>query len=195
MNPYAQGGWKNANQNALDWSSSVPPRPSLLGALPLLSPALPPILLSFTFRSFNPNILNSTVTGPDSRLYFTISTDSLAATCTAFFNATGNPIAIIEWREHPVAEIRGILSKRRISQWLTLSQNGRFVAGILKKQIPCSCLSVALYGSVNYSQLYGQVSRDNNSVTLKLTEEAVRIGLLESCVVAAFLLQCGKNIN
>ncbi|KAF7335221.1 hypothetical protein MSAN_02355400 [Mycena sanguinolenta] len=200
MNPYAQGGWKNsANPNALDWSSNVPPRPSLLGALPFFSPASPPTLLSFTFASFNPSILNSTVTGPQSRLYFRITTDSPTAPCTAFFDATGNAVAIIEWRDQPVVEIRGILSKRRTSQWLALSQNGsRRKMEALGKQfvwVPNGDLICLYAAGVNHSQLYAQVSRDNNSVILELTAEAIQLGLLESCVVAAFLLQCGKNID
>ncbi|KAF7375804.1 hypothetical protein MSAN_00470100 [Mycena sanguinolenta] len=159
----------------------------------------PPILLSFTFASFNPNILNSTVTGPQSHLYFRITTNSSKATCTALFDATGNPIAIIEWREQPVVEIRGILSKRRASQWLTISKNGscRKMEALGKQfvWVPNGNLICLYDAGVNPSQLYAQVSRDSNSVTLELTTEAVRIGLLESCVVAAFLLQCGKNID
>ncbi|KAJ6465389.1 hypothetical protein C8R45DRAFT_839975 [Mycena sanguinolenta] len=200
MNPYAQGGWKNAaNPNALDWSNNVPPQPSLLGALPFSSPASPPILLSFAFASFNPDILNSTVTGPQSRLYFRITTDSPPAPRTAFFDYAGNPIAIIEWLEQPTVEIRGTLSKRPTSQWLALSQNGsRRRMEARGKQfvwVPSGDLICLYAAGVNQSQLYAQVSRDNNSVTLELTAEAVQIGLLESCVVAAFLLQCGKNID
>jgi hypothetical protein len=48
---------------------------------------------------------------------------------------------------------------------------------------------------VGQPQVYAQVSRDEDSVTLELTAEAIQIGLLELCVAATFLLQCGKNID
>lgn len=44
-------------------------------------------------------------------------------------------------------------------------------------------------------QIYSRVSREEGAVKLELTTEAIQLGLLEVCVAAAILLQCGRNID
>lgn len=44
-------------------------------------------------------------------------------------------------------------------------------------------------------QTYARISRQEASVTLELTTEAIQIGLLEVCIAATLLLQCGRNID
>ncbi|KAJ7926944.1 hypothetical protein B0H13DRAFT_2229323 [Mycena leptocephala] len=190
FNPYAQGGWRNtANPNALGSSSNLPPQPSIYGALPFPTQAPAPTLLSFSFTSFNPTILNSTVTGPQSRVYFRITTDT---------PPSASP-SVIEWLEHPVVEIRGILSKRHTSSWLALSRNSSHrkmeARGKHFVWVPGGDHIFLYAAGVGQPQVYAQVSRDEDSVTLELTAEAIQIGLLELCVAATFLLQCGKNID
>ncbi|KAJ7036176.1 hypothetical protein C8F04DRAFT_1233308 [Mycena alexandri] len=201
FNPYGQSGWpSNQNPNGLGSSASIPPQPSLFGLLPSAPSRTPePNLLSFKFTSFNPNILNSAITGPRSRGYFRITTDTPTVGFTVFFDATGNPIAIIEWLDQPVVEIRGILSKRRTSDWLALAQNGshRKMEALGKHFVwaPGGDYIFLYAAGVGRPQVYAQVSRGEDSVKLEMTPEAIQIGLLEICVVATFLLQCGKNIG
>jgi hypothetical protein len=135
MHPYIQGGWKNlTNSNAPGSSRNLPPQPSIFGALPdpfrSRSGAPEPTLLSFTFGSFQPNILNCTVTDAQSRVYFRIMTDTPTLGYTVFLNAANQPTTIIEWLAYPFVEIRGILSKRRTTDYLPLAPNSRFV-GVL----------------------------------------------------------------
>ncbi|KAF7369300.1 hypothetical protein MVEN_00257900 [Mycena venus] len=202
MHPYTQGRWRNpANPNAPGSSRNPPPQPSVFGALPdpYRSRAPKPALIPFTFTSFRPNVLNCTVTGPQSRVYFRITTDTPTVGYTVFFDSAGQPVTIIEWRNHPVVEIRGILSKRSTSDWLPLSQNGshRQMEALGKHfvWVPGGEYIFLYAAGVGQPQVYAQVSRAEDSVTLELTAEAIQIGLLEICVAATFLLQCGKSID
>lgn len=144
MNPYAQGGWKAPARNAPAPLGNFPPQPSIFGALPFSTPVPAPTMLSFTFTSFNPNILNSTVTGPQSRVYFQLTTDTPTVGFTVVFDAAGQPVAVIEWLDQPVVEIRGILAKRAASQWLSLAQNRRFVPAALSPLVTYPHASVAI---------------------------------------------------
>ncbi|KAJ7780866.1 hypothetical protein DFH07DRAFT_950088 [Mycena maculata] len=200
FNPYAQGGWRNAaNPNAPGSSGNFPPQPSIFGALPFPTSPSAPTLLSFSFASFNPTLLNSTVTGPQSRVFFNITTDSPTVGFSVFRDPATHPVVIIEWLEHPVIEIRGILSKRHTSEWLALSQNRSHrkmeARGKSFVWVPGGDYIFLYAAGLGQPRLYAQVSRDDDSVTLELSAEAIQIGLLEVCVAATFLLQCGRNID
>ncbi|KAJ6626699.1 hypothetical protein B0H10DRAFT_507207 [Mycena sp. CBHHK59/15] len=199
FNPYAQGGWTNsANPNASS-SGNIPPQPSLFGALPYPSQASPPTFITFTFTSFNPTILTSIVTGPQSRTYFTVQTDSPTVGFTVLHNAGNQPMVIIEWLKHPVIEIRDIISKRPTSQFLALSSDSRHRTMTARGKTfvwapdgNCICL----YGpGLGVPQIFARVSRLEDSVVLEMTTEAIQIGLLEACATAALLLQSGRNID
>jgi hypothetical protein len=77
-------------------------------------------------------------------VYFRIMTDTPTVGYTVFLDAANQPITIIDWRsEHPVVEVRGILSKRRTADYLSLSTgpNSRFVAALSGNgDIPTSLL-------------------------------------------------------
>ena len=34
----------------------------------------------------------------------------------------GKGLALIEWQEHPLVEVRGVFSKRRTKEWLALNE-------------------------------------------------------------------------
>ncbi len=42
-------------------------------------------------------------------------------------NIQGRPIVVIEWQAHPVVEVRDIVPKQRVSEWLELSQQRKWV--------------------------------------------------------------------
>ncbi|KAJ6562291.1 hypothetical protein B0H19DRAFT_943452 [Mycena capillaripes] len=198
-NPYIQGGWRHGgNPNAPGSSGNLPPQPSLFGALPYPSRTPAPTLVPFRFASFNPTIFKSTVTGPPhSRVYFRITNPTPAF--SVFYDATDEPLIIIEWLEHPVVEIRGIVTKRHTSSWLALAQNSSHrtmeARGKQFVWVPGGEYLFLYAAGVSQPQVYAQVSRNDNSVTLELTTEAIQMGLLEICVAATFLLQCGRNID
>lgn len=53
-----------------------------------------------------------------------------------------------------------------------------------------------LYGpGLGEPQTYARVTREEGAVALDVTAEAIRIGLLDVCVAAAFLLQSGRKID
>ncbi|KAJ6508126.1 hypothetical protein C8R45DRAFT_1089334 [Mycena sanguinolenta] len=56
--------------------------------------------------------------------------------------------------------------------------------------------SVCLYSpGLGAPQTYARVTREEGAVALDITAEAIQIGLLDVCVAAALLLQCGRNID
>lgn len=124
-NPYAN--WYSASND----SSSSGPAPSIVGALPYPSSSsypLPPAdLITFTFTSLNPTILNCTVLGPHNRPYFQVVTDASMAGYTLFKDAESKNIALVEWQNTPLLEARGLLQKQKISNWLRLASDRRCV--------------------------------------------------------------------
>ncbi|KAJ7463929.1 hypothetical protein FB451DRAFT_1370373 [Mycena latifolia] len=125
FNPYAQGGWTNAeNSNARSRRGTVY-QSSIFDALPYPTPISPPTFMSFRFISFSPTVLDSAVTGPRSRTYFRITTDTPTVGFTVVHNMVNEPVIIIEWSKHPIIEIRDIVSKRQTWRWLGMSPDKR----------------------------------------------------------------------
>ncbi|KAJ6537955.1 hypothetical protein B0H19DRAFT_1038279 [Mycena capillaripes] len=200
FNPYALGGWPTtANSNIFPITNTVP-QPSIFGALPFPSTENPPsMFISFRFTSFSPTIFNSTVLGPHARTHFTIDTDIQAPGFTIITDPNNEPIAIIEWSKRPVVEIRGIISKQQTSQFLTLSSEKRYrtmtVNGKTFIWAPDG-ESICLYApGLGEPEIYARVTREEGEVALDVTAEAIRIGLLDVSVTAAFLIQSGRNID
>ncbi|KAJ7889756.1 hypothetical protein B0H13DRAFT_1626588 [Mycena leptocephala] len=199
FNPFAQGGWTNAANPNAGSSGNIIPQPSLFGALPYPTRNATPNFMSFRFTSFSPTIMDSTVMGSNSRTYFRVKTDVPTVGFTVIHNSANQPTIIIEWLKHPVIEIRDALSKRQTSQWLALSadQSYRKMTAVGKTFVwvpdgKYICLYSAGLGA---PQIFARVSREEGAVALELTTEAIQIGILESCVAAAFLLQSGRKID
>ncbi|KAJ7691007.1 hypothetical protein B0H17DRAFT_935402 [Mycena rosella] len=204
FNPYAQGGWPNTeNPNASPPRGTIP-QPSIFGALPYPTPVSSPTpasspFITFRFTSLSPTILDSVVLGPQSRTHFHIITDAPMVGFTIICDSANQPTIIIEWVEHPIIEIRGILSKRRTSNWLVLSADNSYRTMTASGRTfawgadgDYTCLYCAGLGA---PQIYARVFRQNEDLVLEMTPEAVQIGLLEICVAAALLLESGRNID
>jgi hypothetical protein len=130
-NPFANWSAGNGYSSNGTWNEDTMPPPSIVGALPYPhSPSypLPPNeLITFTFTSFNPTILNCTVLGPHNRPYFQVVTDASMPGYTLWKDAERKNIALVEWQSAPLVEARGILAKQKITNWLRLAPDRRFV--------------------------------------------------------------------
>ncbi|KAJ7663436.1 hypothetical protein B0H17DRAFT_1211688 [Mycena rosella] len=184
------------------WSAArtAPGVPLLQGMLPV-APAHPAAnLFFFHFMKAGPTILNSTVTGLNSYPYFSVTTDRSLPGYSAVTNPDGRVIALVEWKDRPLVEIRDVCSKRRVSDWLALSLDSshRVMKVNGRKYIWAPHEStIYLYpaGTVT-PDLLGRIYReDDGTASLELTITAVKAGLLEACVVATVLLQCGHKID
>ncbi|KAF7342249.1 Auxin efflux carrier [Mycena venus] len=193
INPYAT--WSNSNVRR-----AVPGVPSVHGALPFTADPTASNLVVFHFASFKPSILNCTVLGKNTYPYFTVTTDPAIPGYTAVKNADGKPMALIEWKDGPLVEIRGILPKQRVSDWLTLSGDGSHRTMKVNEQqyiwAPQRS-TISLYpAGTQTPELLARISRrEDGTVSLEITSTAVTAGLVETCVVATFLLQCGHKID
>ncbi|KAJ7893365.1 hypothetical protein B0H14DRAFT_3671853 [Mycena olivaceomarginata] len=199
MNPYAQGGWRNTgNPNAASGSNTVP-QPSIFGALPFVTPSPLPMFVSFRFTSYSPSILNSTVMGPQAQTYFHVNTDIPTPGFTVITNSANQPTVIIEWARHPVLEIRGIVPKQQTSQWLALAPEKRYRTMTVKNKTfvwAPDGESICLYSpGLGAPQTHARVTREEGAVALDITSDAIQMGLLDVCVAAALLLQCGRKID
>lgn len=193
-NPFtAQDGW-NAGNGQSTWDTSAPP-PSIFGALPypFVSSALPGAI-TLKFTSLSPTILNSKVIGPRNETYFRVVTDGGH---TVLKDAQGSNIALLEWRDHPTVEARGLVVKQPMGQWLRLStdRSHRFMVhnGVGYSWSPHDrFLQLSIPGSYD---VLARVSKTYDVVVLELTPHALQLGLLELGVLATILLQCGKSID
>ncbi|KAG2069110.1 hypothetical protein BDR04DRAFT_716987 [Suillus decipiens] len=193
-NPFAaQDGW-NAGHGQSTWNTSVPP-PSIFGALPYpsVSTALPGAI-TLKFTSLSPTILNCKVIGPRNETYFHVVTDGGH---TVLKDAQGSNIALLEWRDRPTVEARGLVAKQSTGQWLRLStdRSHRFMVhnGVAYSWSPYDrFLQLSIPGSYD---ILARVSKTYDVVLLELTPHAIQLGLLELGVLATILLQCGKSID
>ncbi|EGO03861.1 hypothetical protein SERLA73DRAFT_175544 [Serpula lacrymans var. lacrymans S7.3] len=202
-NPFTQGSWRSGNAPSSNgsWDSSVPP-PSIFGALPYPNaPSLDiPIrdLITFRFSSFNPTILNCQVMGPRSQPVFYVITDSSLPGYTQLKDAAGANVALVEWQSHPLVEARGAVAKQPIRNWLRLSSDQRHrlmgAHGINYYWAPNDRF-ICLYTSGSSTSPLARISKSYNDVILEMTPQAIQFKLLEICVVATILLQCGRNID
>ncbi|ESK92448.1 hypothetical protein Moror_4485 [Moniliophthora roreri MCA 2997] len=188
MNPFSNpfSGWGNG-QNA----------PSVFGALPYATPP-PPNMVTFYLTSFNPDVSNCTVIGPSQTPSFYIVTDPQQPGYTILRDVQGKSIALIEWQAHPLVEIRGVMSKQYVRDWLKLSSDKRSrnmtISGKRYFWAPDDKY-INLYSNNGTPKFLGRVSRGHGTITLDMTGEAVQMGLLETSVTATLLLQCGRNID
>ncbi|KAL0947815.1 hypothetical protein HGRIS_013886 [Hohenbuehelia grisea] len=201
-NPYAHAGWPNPNPNAVGRGSgggSIPP--SLLGALPFSAPSSPSAMIPFRFVSMNPDLLNCTVIGPDNSVHFRIVTDNPRPGFTVVHSAQGQgqAVAVVEWKSHPIVEIRDTVPKQYMGQWLALSgqQTSRTmeVRGKRYSWAPGRD-TLQMYGlEFNPPALLVKVTRQADSIILEISAHAIHAGLLSSCVVGTVLLLCGRNLD
>jgi hypothetical protein len=114
--------------NEWPWSQSDASNvASIFGALPasfqLGAPSLGLAdLVSFHFTAFSPNILNCTVMGPRSLVYYKVATDPDNLTTKLRDNQSAHA-AIIQWRGQPYIEMKDIVPYQKILEWLPLSSN------------------------------------------------------------------------
>lgn len=119
-------GWASSGHGqSSPWPGSPPP--SVLGALPYPAAPTPSNLITYHITAFSPSVFNSKVAGPDGQVHFNITTDNEMPGYTVVKNMRNNSIALIEWRSSPFIEIRGLLSKQKINNWLRLSLDRRYV--------------------------------------------------------------------
>lgn len=113
------GSWSENSQGG----SNVSPT---FGALPY--PSDPRCsCTSFYFSSFNPDIMNCVVVGPQAQQLYRVVTDKNMPGYTVIKKADGSNLSLIEWKSHPLLEIRGLLSKQPVGTWLGLSADKRLV--------------------------------------------------------------------
>ncbi|KAK0203600.1 hypothetical protein DFS33DRAFT_813659 [Desarmillaria ectypa] len=198
------GGWGQA------------PAPSLFGALPYPTPPVPANYVTFYLTSFNPSMLNCTVIGPQQCPYFNFVTDSNMPTYTVLKDAKDRSIALVEWQSHPLVELRGVVSKQKVRDWLQLSQDKtsrtmdvrgtrylwipreqyiNVVSSAINGNVCTDVMSAQLYSSGSSPRLLARICRGNGTITLDIAVEAMQMGLLDAAIIATMLLQCGQNID
>lgn len=114
------------HQNPFSSWSSASQSPSVYGAVPYSSPqAADSDMVSFQLTAFNPDLFNCTVIDSRKRPVYQFVTDRQNPGYTVLKSADGKNIALIEWQTPPQIEIRGIVSKQRVKDWMPLSSNKR----------------------------------------------------------------------
>ncbi|KAJ7617143.1 hypothetical protein FB45DRAFT_756839 [Roridomyces roridus] len=195
FNPYAS--WQGSSRGP----STAPDMPSTYGALPYGSDPTTSNIVVFHFTSSNNSVLDSTVVGKNTMLYFRVNTDSSSmAGYSTVKNHEGTTISLIEWKDKPMVEIANMLSKRLVSDWLCLSRDAshRTMKVMDKKYVWAPRHgAICLYpAGTSTPELLAQIRRgEDGTVTLELLKSAVDAGLLDICVVATVMLQCGRNID
>ncbi|KAJ7773981.1 hypothetical protein B0H16DRAFT_1713822 [Mycena metata] len=157
--------------------------------------------LQFVCRRKSRSILNCTVVGSDGYTpYFHIVTSDPGN--TVFRTNEGHSVAAIEWRGKCGAayvQVHGAVPKQRVSKWLGVSGDASYrmmyAHGAQYVWAPQSN-SICMYnwnpsavGDVPH--LLVRIDKEDRTLRLEITQEAINQGLLEMTVVAATLFQSG----
>ncbi|KAE9406162.1 hypothetical protein BT96DRAFT_963661 [Gymnopus androsaceus JB14] len=195
-------GWAGQRHSSALWDNNGF-EPSTLGALPYWQPPPPTNLITFYITSYNPaDILNCTVIGPDQERYLHVVTDPHNPMYTLFqkIQASGGSrsCALVEWQRQPLVEIRDVMSKYPIRDWLHLNsderarsmqfQNARYTWAPQDRYIN-------MHSAGSNPVFLARISRGHGTITLDLTNQAIQLGLLDACIIATVVMQCGRNID
>ncbi|KDR81188.1 hypothetical protein GALMADRAFT_60617 [Galerina marginata CBS 339.88] len=202
MNPYAQAGWRNPqNDNSIN---EAPWRPDLAvpptyGALP--EPTNKPNSVStLKFTMFNQNILNCcVVAGQDHRQILEVQTNS-SETVTVI-SKLDHQLAVIHWNRHPTLWMEGAPFQQP-GAFLKLSDDAKYRVMHISK-VPYLWIPQGRSGFYLYKSgtnplkevARARLSDDMLSVSLEIVNEAFPSGILQPCIVATFLLFSGKPFN
>ncbi|KDR82260.1 hypothetical protein GALMADRAFT_58987 [Galerina marginata CBS 339.88] len=196
-NPYAQAGWKNPQNeysiNELPWQR-IPVSPPTFGVLPSQHDAT--TILKFTF-TFNPNIWNCLVTGPNDLKFFDVATTGF----TTIISKPGIQCATIQWTQHPSVEVKDVITPQPTAQFLRLSADQKYrtmtIGGRIYAWVP-HVQGTYLYSTgSNSSEEFARIrlSSDARKIVLELTSEAFQAGIFEACVVSTVLLYSGRSLQ
>ncbi|KAF8189441.1 hypothetical protein K438DRAFT_1832592 [Mycena galopus ATCC 62051] len=150
--------------------------------------------LDFVYRRKSHSILNSTVVGRDGYTpYFHIVTGSED---TLFRTNNGRTVASIEWggkggNSTAFVEVRNGVMKQRYRMMIAYGE--RYVWVPQSDSICMYHWNPTAVGSVPL--LLARIEKEDQTVTLEITVEAINRGLLEMAVVAATLFQSGCTID
>ncbi|KDQ51423.1 hypothetical protein JAAARDRAFT_62495 [Jaapia argillacea MUCL 33604] len=192
-NPFA--GWSNSRGNSA---------PSIYGALPYVQGAPPTIspagggTVHFAFTNFSPSILNCSFVNHTSRTVYSVRTDT-SPIFTVIKDNEGRSMALIEWHSHPYVELPGVVPKQEARRWLALSADAKFrtmTVGAARYVWAPNGEYICLYSTASSTpQILARIKKIQNVVTLELSQTAIDSRLLGPCVLAAVLLQSGRNID
>ncbi|KAF8646149.1 hypothetical protein AX16_007381 [Volvariella volvacea WC 439] len=202
-NPYAQAGWTNAaNPNAIQdptWNTMVGVPPTF-GALPNIGPNNTSILTLY-FTQFNPNILNSTVIGPNNEpCYKVISAHG--RTAIQRLKNDGRVVSTIEWNQPPMIEVDGIATCQEARKFLAASPDGR--SRLLQargKQYawtpqPGNCICLFSVGSNQTTQMWARIADFNGGVRLEVVAgDGFGPNMVDAVVASTVLLKAGQSID
>ncbi|PPQ82883.1 hypothetical protein CVT25_009700 [Psilocybe cyanescens] len=166
------------------------------GSLPL---ADNPSFMKFTFDTRRSGILNCNIIGPNTLVYFNVSSSS---TITTISRRNGDVYATIEWTRHPIMQIYGETGRQLTAEWIRLSpdriQRMVTIRGRNFFWIPRGS-RICLYGDDDEtSGLSGEIahiSRADREVALHISLLAFNTGFLDTCVLATVLFMSGRNID
>ncbi|KAF5369053.1 hypothetical protein D9758_002946 [Tetrapyrgos nigripes] len=181
------------------WTSSDNAGGSAYGALPSANPGMSSNLLTLVFTSMNPNILSSTVVGPNNDPCYYVITDSSLPGYTVFKGTDDRSVALIDWTRQCQVEIRDIVRKQAASSFLSLSSDRQYrimtVAGQKYMWAPHKNLICLYTNNTPTPVQLAQLSKVQGIIKLELTASAVQAGLVLPCLAAAVLLQSGQRID
>ncbi|KAG7086560.1 hypothetical protein E1B28_002508 [Marasmius oreades] len=194
--------YDNPSHQGVRGSNYDEPPPSVFGALPVFSPnATNSPMLTYTFTSFNPSILNCTILGPGNTPSFNVFTDPAMPGYTIFKTPDGKSFGLLEWSQASKVEIRGAVAKQLASQFLRRSTDCRFrvmqVGGQDYMLLSGPQGTVTLYPAgvnANNNSRVAQIKCRGPNVVLEIDQNVARAGFLHACIVATVLLYSGHTI-
>ncbi|KAJ6571418.1 hypothetical protein B0H19DRAFT_1129936 [Mycena capillaripes] len=164
--------------------------------------------LDFICKRKSRCFLNCTIVGRDGFTpYFHIMTGSEVRSGSTFIRTNdGRTVATIDWGGkggEAYVEVCNLVLKQRVSKWLAVSADASYrlmhAFGQQYVWVPQSH-SICMYqwnptavGDV--PQLLARIEKDDRTLTLEITIEAMNRGLLEMAVVAATVFQSGCRID
>ncbi|KAF9537127.1 hypothetical protein CPC08DRAFT_731442 [Agrocybe pediades] len=164
---------------------------------------------AFTF-SYNPDIANCIVTGPNCEVNGPYPNVRVADVRTQFIETkfktgSGQTFATIQWGDFPVVEIVGILQRQYAGQFLRLKVEPDYTTSYRRMSVGDKAYRWTERGSAG-TYLYREgdydmdpLARirmvDSRRVILELKGEAFPAGLFQPCITAAVLLYSGRNLG
>ncbi|THH09770.1 hypothetical protein EW145_g1789 [Phellinidium pouzarii] len=132
----------------------------------------------------------------------TDASDENLAGYTAFRDAEGRSIALIEWTARPAVEVRGAVVKSSASEWVKVEQDPIFGRPVRRMEVRGAKFvwcpngeALLLFTQAPSSIPLVVVTKQKHVVDLEMSEQALARGLLEPCIVAVTLLLSGRRLE